>query len=91
MLLKQHLGDVLTFPQISPIWSSMRNCERESNLWFRQARKNFVRARKILKLRARRARAARGLMSSPELGKMDLKFYEKKSLKKNFWQNFSKI
>ena len=41
--------------------SSMRNCERESN-W---ARKNFARARKILKLRAWWARAARGLISSP--------------------------
>ena len=43
----------------------MPNCERESNSWFCQARKNFVKARKILKLRAWRARAVRGLMSSP--------------------------
>ena len=41
----------------------MRNCERENN----RARKNFVRARKILKLRAQRARAARGLMSSLDI------------------------
>ena len=65
MLSKQHFGDVLTFPQISPIWSSMRNCARESNSWFCRTRKNYVRARKIVKLRARRTRAARGLMSSP--------------------------
>ena len=64
MLSKQHFGirDVLTIPWISPTRSSMRNCERESN-W---ARKKIVRARKIFKLRARRTRAARGLMSSPD-------------------------
>ena len=43
------------------------NCERDSNSWFCRARKNFVRARKILKLHARRARADRGLVSSPNL------------------------
>ena len=49
------------FPRISPTRSSMRNYESESN----RARKNFVRARKILKLRAQRAHAARGLMLIP--------------------------
>ena len=48
-------GFFLHFPEYRPL-----DCERESN----RARKNFVRARQILKLRARWARAARGLMSS---------------------------
>ena len=47
MLSKQHLGDVLIFPWISPTQSSTQYCERESNLWFCRAHKNFVRVCKI--------------------------------------------